>query len=156
MKILLLLLMILPINIIGHDKIEVIKYHNLEEIFNEADGKVKIINFWATWCKPCIEELPEFEAINDKYKWVKVVLISLDDVEVLQKKVLPFVKKIGLQSDVKLLDETDYNSIIDKIHPEWSGAIPATLIIDKKGKKHLYEKEFKKGELQNLIANFIQ
>lgn len=124
-------------------EVEVIKFPDLEKIISEQDGKVKVINFWATWCKPCIKELPYFEALQRQNEGqdLQVYLISFDDVENLENRVKPFIEKREISSTVKLLDETDYNAFIDKIDPSWSGAIPATLVIS--GKNRL----FKEGEL---------
>lgn len=140
----------------NHSKVEVIKFAELQELLNENPDKITVINFWATWCKPCIQELPQFEEINKNDRRFEVILISLDDVENLQSKVEPFLLRQKIATQVKLLDETDYNAIIDKIHPEWSGAIPATLILELSGKKHLFEKEFKDGELQATLKKFVQ
>ncbi|HRK60388.1 MAG TPA: TlpA disulfide reductase family protein [Candidatus Kapabacteria bacterium] len=90
-----------------------------------------IINFWATWCKPCVEELPVFESITQKYPKgrIKVLLVSLDFKNKVQSVLIPFVKKRNLQSEVIWLNEKNYDAIIDKIHPDWSGSLPATLIV---------------------------
>lgn len=135
-------------------EVEVIKYEQLDDIFKNGESDIQVINFWATWCRPCIQEIPYFEALVDKYdkKQVNVILVSLDFVEELESKVLPFVKKRSLRSEVKLLDETDFNSIINDIDTSWSGAIPATLVINNQtGESHFYEKMFKEGELESLI-----
>jgi thiol-disulfide isomerase/thioredoxin len=87
-----------------------------------------VVNFWATWCKPCIEELPSFDsltAITSKMP-VKVLLVTLDFKEDLNTKVKPFLLKHKLKSQVVLLDETNGNDFINKISEKWSGAIPAT------------------------------
>ncbi|MDN5215733.1 TlpA disulfide reductase family protein [Fulvivirgaceae bacterium BMA12] len=139
-------------------KVEVIKFPELQQIINEDNADLKVINFWATWCKPCIEELPYFEEINRNYKKndLEVILVSLDFVEQVDTKVKDFVEKEALASKLYLLDETDYNKIIDSIHTSWSGAIPATLIVDnRKNKKDLYERQFKEGELSQLIKTLI-
>lgn len=138
-----LLVFILSGGISRAQEVEVIKFPDLEKIISEQDGKVKVINFWATWCKPCIKELPYFEALQQEKegKDLQVYLISFDDVENLENRVKPFIEKRNISSSVKLLDETDYNAFIDKIDPSWSGAIPATLVIS--GKSRL----FKEGEL---------
>lgn len=138
--------------------VEVIKFPVLENIISEPAGqKVKVINFWATWCRPCIKEIPHFEALQKKYSTneLEVFLISFDDVENLESRVKPFVKKRGLESTVKLLDETDYNAFIDKVDPSWSGAIPATLIIAG-DKRRFVEGELSEAELNSLIHELNQ
>lgn len=140
-------------------KVEVLKYEELKKVINDTSADIQIINFWATWCKPCIKELPYFENINSSYtnQNVKVVLVSLDFVEDLENKVVPFMKKRNLKSDIKLLDETDFDAIINDIDPSWSGAIPATLIINNKtGETEFYEKEFKEGELNEIVEAQLQ
>lgn len=136
--------------------VEVIKYPALEKIINDPDDqKVKVINFWATWCRPCIKELPHFEALQKQYPTseLEVFLISFDDVENLESRVEPFVKKRNMESTIKLLDETDYNAFIDKVDPSWSGAIPATLIIAG-DERRFVEGELSEAELHNLIKEF--
>jgi thiol-disulfide isomerase/thioredoxin len=136
--------------------VEVIKYDKLEDIIKSGAADIQVVNFWATWCKPCIQEIPYFEEISEKYSHnqVKVLLVSLDFVEELNTKVMPFVKKRGLKSEVKLLDETDFNTIINEIDASWSGAIPATLVINNKsGQSYFYEKMFKEGELEFVIQD---
>ena len=111
-------------------EVEIIKFDQLEKIIAEKSDKIKVINFWATWCKPCVAELPYFETINKNNKEVQVILVSLDFPEDIEDRLKPFIKKRGLKSEIKLLDETDGNSWIDKVSPAWTGAIPATLFID--------------------------
>lgn len=140
-------------------KVEVIKFHELDEIISSTEADIQLINFWATWCKPCIQEIPYFEAVGKKYEGqnVKVLLVTLDFVEDLEKKVIPFVQNRALNSEVKLLDETDFNAFIDKIDPSWSGAIPATLLINNRnGKTAFYEKAFKEGELDQIIDDQLK
>ena len=112
----------------------------IEQLDNDS---VYVINFWATWCAPCVKELPYFEELNEKYsnKSFKQILVSLDAPKKLESKVIPFIEKNNIKSEVVLLADGKYNSWIDKVDPRWSGAIPITLII--KGKEKLfYEQEF--------------
>lgn len=99
------------------------------------------MNFWATWCKPCVAELPDFEKINNEYKTkkVKVLLVSMDFREDMKKRVIPFLKKNKYTTETVLLDETD-GSFIDKISKDWSGAIPGTLFIKNQTKEFVNKK----------------
>ncbi len=138
--------------------IEVVKFPKLRQVINAPGDEIRVINFWATWCKPCVEELGYFEALPEQLggREVKVILVSLDFVEEVDKKVKKFVEKRGIKSQLMLLDETDYNAFIDHISPEWSGAIPATLLVDAKtGRKEFFEKAFKEGTLETTIEGFI-
>lgn len=145
---------VLSLSSFGQD-IHVIKFRDLEKMINDNHQMIMIFNFWATWCKPCIVEMPYFESLNHEYPDVKVVFVSLDFVEDLDSKVKNFVNRKGIYSQVVLLDDIDYNSWINKIDQNWSGAIPATLIIDgKSGIKKFYEREFKKGELETVVEEF--
>jgi hypothetical protein len=92
-----------------------------------------------------------FRKISKSNSNIKVSLISLDNVDDLYTRVKTFINKREIHSEVLLLDETDFNEIIPNISDEWSGAIPATLIVDRNGKKYFYEKEFKEGELKKTI-----
>ncbi len=139
-------------------KIEVIKYPELLEMINAQSNNTKVFNFWATWCGPCVKELSQFEKINEKYQNqnTEVVLVSFDFVEELESKVRLFVDRKKLKSKIYLLDETDYNAFIDKVDPSWSGAIPATLMVDFRSKKRaFFEKEFKENELEKTFLDFI-
>jgi len=149
--------LILLLNPASSQDLEVIKFERLNQMIEHRKDEVQIFNFWATWCKPCIEELPQFESITQQYSEgrVKVYLISLDFIDQIETKLKPFLQKRQIKSQVKLLDETDFNSFIDKIDPRWSGAIPATLIITRSGDKEFYEKQFKEGELEKVVSQFV-
>lgn len=132
--------------------VEVIKYPDLEEIMDQGDEKVTVINFWATWCRPCVKELPHFEALQQAHSpdELQVYLISFDDVDNLESRVKPFIINRNITSRVKLLDETDYNAFIDKVDPSWSGAIPATLVIAGDNRRFV-EGELSEAQLNDLI-----
>ncbi len=140
------------------DQVEVVKFDTLEEIMTRSSNQVEVINFWATWCKPCIKELPYFQALHtEKDNVINVTLISLDFADHLDSKVVPFVKKKGITARVLLLDEIDYNSWIDKVDPSWTGSIPATLVIDpQSGSRKFIEGELKQEELEEIIREFTK
>lgn len=134
-------------------EIPVLNFEAFEKYLNIDDDNIHVVNFWATWCAPCVKELPYFEAVNQEYKDknVKVLLVSLD---FNLKKLNAFLAKNDLKSEQVLLDDPDQNEWIPKVSKEWSGAIPATVIY-KKGKRKFYEGSFTKSELESELKNFI-
>ena len=135
-------------------QVEVIKIGQLEKYFSKQNDTLYVINFWATWCAPCVEELPHFEQLNKEFssKKVKVILVSMDFKGKLESKLIPFVNKNKITSQVVLLDEPDYNSWINKINKDWSGAIPATVLSkSSKGIREFYERQFDYPTLKSLI-----
>lgn len=139
-----------------HAEIRVYDYNGLEALFKKEDDITYVVNFWATWCKPCVEELPHFEAINRKYKGdkVEVVLVSLDFPSRARELLIPFMKKKGISSDVVLLDDPRQNTWIPKVDKSWSGALPATVIFNR-NKRSFYEKSFTFKELEAELLSFI-
>jgi len=137
-------------------RLEVVKFEALQDLISRDSERIEVINFWATWCKPCIKELPYFQELHDERKEVNVTLVSLDFVEHFEEKVIPFVKKRSLTPDILLLDEIDYNSWIDKVDPGWSGAIPATLVINHQtGKRKFVESELRKDEIEAIVRDIV-
>jgi len=132
-------------------------YEELAPLLSKKDGKVYIVNFWATWCAPCVKELPAFEKLRAKYqeKNVEVVLVSLDFPSQVDTKLIPFIKKNQLKSQVVLMTDPDQDTWIPKISKNWSGAIPATLIYNSK-KSAFYERSFEYDELENELKKFLK
>lgn len=122
-----------------------------KEILNDKNT-IYVVNFWATWCAPCVKELPHFEKLNSENKKVKVVLVSLDFKNQFESKLLPFLKKKNIKSQVVLLTDKDYNTWLPMVDKEWSGSIPATLII-KNEKKVFAERIFSSEEELNEFIN---
>lgn len=137
-------------------ELEVYDFDGLEPLLNKQGDKVYVVNFWATWCAPCLKELPHFEKLNANYteKNVEVLLVSLDFPFNYDKKLKPFIKEHNLQSKVVALDDTDMNSWMPKISEEWTGAIPITIIYNK-DKRQFYERTFTYNELENEIKQFL-
>jgi len=135
-------------------------YENFDDIafiFQQKNDTTYVINFWATWCAPCVKELPYFEELHQKYadKKMKVILVSQDFSKQLETKLKPFLAKNKLQSEVLILIDPDANSFVDKVNPAWSGAIPATVVY-RGDKNEFYEKSFETlGELEEIITSFL-
>jgi len=152
-RILTVFALIFSITVFSQKKIPVYKIDKLLSRIEKNNDTLYIVNFWATWCKPCVQELPDFEKINSEYKnqKVKVILVTLDFKEELKKRVIPFIKKNKYLTEVILLDEVD-GSFIDKVSKDWSGAIPATLLI-KNNKKEFIGKKTNYEELKEKIIS---
>lgn len=142
---------------IGEISIPVYNFTELDPILNRQDEKTYIFNFWATWCKPCVAELPYFEKINEAYgkKDVEVILVSLDLPDHWESRLVPFVKKRNIKSKVIVLDDPKQNHWIPKVDQDWSGAIPATLIFNGQNRT-FYERSFTYEELENVLNEFLK
>jgi len=145
-----------PIKIYAKDGISVksYDYKTFEPFLNRQNDTTYVVNFWATWCKPCIEELPSFEKLNATYKdkKVKVILVSLDMSKQVESNLLPFIKRKKLKSEVIYLNDPDANSWIEKVDKTWSGAIPATVIYNKNQRK-FYEQSFTYEALEQEVQS---
>jgi thiol-disulfide isomerase/thioredoxin len=137
-------------------KITSLDFSELNNFLTKENDTTYVVNFWATWCRPCIRELPAFEKLTIDYsdKKLKVLLVSLDFPEKIDSQVVPFLEKHNIQSQVLLLDDGDANSWIPRVSEKWSGAIPATLIYNK-NTRLFYERSFTFEELQSEINKFI-
>jgi thiol-disulfide isomerase/thioredoxin len=125
------------------------KIDELRNRLNKSDSLL-VVNFWATWCKPCVQELPAFDSLALANPKVKVLLVCLDFKEELTKKVNPFLKKHHIKVECVLLDEVNGNDFVNKISPTWSGAIPATLIKKNKSEQ-FFEKKLTLNELKLIL-----
>ncbi|GAL86599.1 alkyl hydroperoxide reductase [Sporocytophaga myxococcoides] len=133
-------------------QIQVVNYEQLDKIINDTKDSVVVVNFWATWCKPCIEELPYFAeaGMSSKNKPVKFLFVSMDFTSKKDKAEDVFSRS-KLPGKVVLLNE-DPNIWINKLNPQWGGDIPYTFLQDKKGNRTHYPKTFATSEeLINLI-----
>ena len=132
------------------------KFDEFSAFLEKSDDTVYVINFWATWCAPCIKELPAFEKLGEKYRSqnVKVLLVSLDFSSQAQKSLIPFIKKRKLKNEVVHLVSTDANDWIGNVSPNWSGAIPATVIYSRI-KRQFYERSFTFDELESELKSFL-
>lgn len=139
-------------------QVQVIHLDEFKQLLAPTNDTVYVLNFWATWCKPCVAELPGFEAVNAEFasEKVKVVLVSLDFAEEMNSRLIPFVKKRKLQSRLLLLDEPDANKWINWVSGEWSGAIPATLIVRGDTQARVFhEGEMTQEQLTTIIQQLI-
>jgi len=115
-----------------------------------------VVNFWATWCSPCVREIGYFEELHRDYSSspLQVYLISLDFPNQLERRVIPFIREREITAPVYLVTDLQYNEWIDRVDPSWSGAIPATLIYNR-GQRIFLEKELTREELYEIINQIL-
>jgi len=129
----------------------------LQSITQNFNDTTYVVNFWATWCSPCVKEIEYFEELHRQNAslGVKVLLVSLDFPKHADTRVIPFLKEKEISAEVLLMTDLDYNSWIDLIDTSWSGAIPATLIYNKDRRVFL-EKELTRDELFKHVSQIKQ
>lgn len=116
-----------------------------------------VINFWATWCGPCVNELKWFEKTTEKYKDVKVLLVSLDYGEDYPKGITDFAKSHGYKAPIVWLNETDANYFCAKIDKRWQGTIPVTLMVNNAKKyRAFYDEQLPEGQLKRALDKLVE
>lgn len=139
------------------DRVPLITLANLEKRLENGGDTTFVVNLWATWCAPCVAEMPYFEQLQKNYQStpLKVLFISLD-AQKNHDNVVNFVRDKGLKNEVLLLDEKNEQYFIDKISPEWSGAIPATLFVNSnKGVRIFKGQEFNYQQLEHNYLSIV-
>jgi thiol-disulfide isomerase/thioredoxin len=126
---------------------------SLEEYILKSD-KPLVINFWATFCKPCLDEIPYFQqTISDDYKGeVELILVSLDMPEYYPEKISSVASRSNFTFPVIWLNETNADYFCPKIDVKWSGAIPATLMVNnKRNYRKFYEQQLTPLQLKREL-----
>lgn len=145
---------------VKHDySVKTVRFADLEAVMKKNDDKLYVVNFWATWCRPCVMELPEFMEVNDAYRnnpHFKMILVSLDLAKEAETGVRTFLEKRKMDVDVYLLDDNKrMNEWIPAIDKNWSGAIPATVFYRNGKKVEFIENKMQKSELEQLIKKYL-
>ena len=131
-----------------------IEVADLQELLHPPIDSIYILNFWATWCAPCVAELPLFVNAEMQFKDSKIrfFFISLDFKKEYDTKVIPFLLKNLTNSHVLLLGDSNYNNWINLVNPQWQGAIPATFVVSADTTKcKFYEGEFTEKKLFEFL-----
>jgi thiol-disulfide isomerase/thioredoxin len=151
-----LLIVLLAAGKLQAQNIQSVKATEILARVEAAPDTTFILNFWATWCAPCVKEMPYFEALNKAVEGqpIKVIFISLDFKKDYQTRLPAFIEKRDIQSEVLFLDERDANTWIPLFSDAWSGVIPATYVVClNKEVQEFRASAFEEGELQQWLTS---
>ena len=135
-----------------------VKIEALNDYINKADHPL-IINFWATWCKPCVAEIPYIQQAAEKYKdsGVELIMVSLDFPETYPNEVTDFIKAGNMHGTFFWLNETDADYFCPVIDTAWQGSIPATLFLNNKTRyRKFFERKITENELNTSIQEMLR
>jgi thiol-disulfide isomerase/thioredoxin len=122
-----------PANLPKVTQIDAVALQNLLKREGE-NQKPLLVNFWATWCAPCIEEFPDLVEIDNHYKGkIDFITITLDDVEEINTGVPKFLQRMKAAMPTYLLKTPDEGEAISMVYKDWQGGLPFTIFYDGKG-----------------------
>lgn len=131
---------------------------DLDDIKKSTSGKVTLVNIWASWCKPCVEEFPDLVKLYRDYKdkGFTLVFISVDSKDEIKEKVIPFLEKHKVDFTTYYVDFKSMDDFINYFDKNWEGAIPSTYIYGKNGKlaqKFIGNRDYEyfEKEIQKLL-----
>lgn len=133
-------------------EVKVVDIPALQKHTQQNNDTLYVVNFWATWCKPCVEEMPYFEKANAAFaaQKVKVVLVSINALKE-KTAVEKFAAKNNIHSEVLLLNAGNPNVWINQLEPQWSGSLPATILYRNGQKVFFHEGELNQSQLDSVI-----
>ncbi len=137
---------------------KIVDFNGYKNAVMQNDDVLYVVNFWATWCVPCVEELPHFIELNEQFKTERfnMTFVTLDGAKDFEKRVLPFAEKHNMNGDLLLLDDVkNMNKWIKEVNASWSGAIPATVLYKNGKQLHFTEGQLSKTELETLIKKYL-
>ncbi|RXK86308.1 TlpA disulfide reductase family protein [Filimonas effusa] len=156
-KVLLMMLLLTGVNVSAQE-IKIVKMDDVVTMIRESKEPI-IVNFWATWCAPCVHEIPWFEkhVYADSMPKAKLLLVSLDFQEDVPAKLKAFVKKNHYRSQVVWLSESNADSFCPKIDASWEGAIPASLFVNNAtGYRKFYGRQLTEEQFKLELAALVQ
>lgn len=134
------------------------KIQDVVNYYTKNNDTTYVVNFWSTYCQPCIEEMPYLQSISKKYaiNRVKLVFVSLDAKSFYPKKLKAFLKKKKITTSIIWLNETNADIFCPAVDKKWSGAIPATIIVhNKKGYKQFFEQQFTPQQFETALKQAL-
>ena len=157
LRLFILFILLLPGNM-DAQKVEKIDNDQFFDLLDLKEDKLFIMNFWATWCSPCVTELPDFIKVSDELsdKDIEFIFINLDFPSQYESRLLPFMEKYNFKDKVYTLSEVNYNEWIPQVEEEWSGEIPSTLFFNNaRNIYHFHSDAMNADELRLTINNLL-
>ncbi len=157
-KILVILFLVIAAQSVSGQPIKKLKIGELQKMIDTSTVPL-VVNFWATWCAPCIHEIPWFEKNVAGFadKKIRLVLVSIDFPGEYPKGITDFVKKNHYTSRVIWLNETDSDMFCPKIDKSWDGSIPVTLMVNnKKHYRQFYKQQLPEAKLVQELQRLTE
>lgn len=153
-----LLCLLFPLYPLRAQQVEVLTFPELRERLETGGDTLTVVNFWATWCKPCVEELPGFLAVEDSLRQLplRFLFLSFDFLREKDRALLDFINTRNIRSRILLFRSQGDNGWMEEVSPQWQGAIPATWFY--RASDHLsrfHEGALQKDELLIRIKSYL-
>lgn len=140
-------------------ELKTLSVEEIRPLLEEQQGKVVVVSFWATWCVPCVEEMPELAKFYEAYrdKGVTFLSLSVDTPAAFEEgKVAAFVQKHELPFPVWVVTERDPAAVSSVMKADWGGTLPATFVYDSKGELVAsFDTEVTSDELVAAVAPLL-
>ena len=158
MKILLLFVGLILGQVSFSQEIRKVKIEQLVQFIDTSSCPL-IVNFWATWCKPCVHEIPWFEKNlkTTEAKNVQLILVSLDFAGNYPNGILQFAKQQGYTSQIIFLDELNVDRFCPPVDKSWDGAIPVSLFVNnKKHYRKFYNQQLPEPQFKMALDELLR
>jgi thiol-disulfide isomerase/thioredoxin len=120
----------------GVPRIQKADHRKILEMVSQNHGNVTLVNVWATWCDPCREEMPNLVKLRNNYRdrGLEVIIVSADDIDKADSLVPATLKKLGVDFQTYIDQDSTDDAFINGMDPQWSGALPTSFLYGKDGK----------------------
>ena len=133
------------------------KANELSEILRRHAGKVVLVDFWASWCEPCIEAFPSLIAWQKKHGGDGLVIVSVaTDRASNRKAVIDVIAKFEPPFEFFLLDAPDYDAFVRGVSEQWDGGVPAVFLYGRTGAlRHYFGAAHEPAEIEGAIKALL-
>jgi thiol-disulfide isomerase/thioredoxin len=139
--------------------VKTIDIEGIRQLIRERKGKSLLLNVWATWCKPCVDEFPDLVKIRRSFadSLVDVIAVSVDYPDEIESKILPFLASQNAVFPLYVSTVKKEEELMDALDPSWTGGIPATFVYDQQGRRRAFlfgQKNFEvfKAEIDSTLG----